>query len=460
MQWPHLSSLVLVLLLSTVAASAQEPPKGAEVTIAYPGETRPGPRAEIFAPGLVSNGDAHSRLAMAPNGRDVCWARFSERSGRRSAGIACISRSGGQWTSPYTPVFADGGMSANPLFSPDGTRLYFTFRSDGETAWNVYYAERTESGWGPRKSDGDLLNPTSSFTRSGHVYFCDQLAGKPWNRGIYVARLTADGPADATALPPVINSPYIDYTPFVAPDESFLMFSSSRPSSEERMFLVISFRTPEGSWSEPRRMHDALGYPGNARFPSISPDGKYLFFCGDDGNFYWADMAAVDQQAKLPSPPADHGEGQSTGVPVTGGLSRTLHSRILGEDRSVLIRLPAGYDDSDGSKVYPVLYQLDGEEAAFLRTVSAIDYLVNMTNRVPDYVVVGITNTNRHRDMDPAQRADRFLEFIKTELIPWVDGNYRTSGLRLLCGMSASSVFAVHSLLQEPLVGGIRPLVD
>ncbi len=303
--YPHLTGSVLVLLLSAGTASAQELPKHVDVTIEYPEDTRPGLRAEVFAPGVVSNGEAHSRLAIAPDGREMCWARFSERSGRRFSQLACISRSGGRWTDPYTPASADGGMSANPMFSPDGTRLYFSFRPESEEAWSIRYAERRESGWSSRKSDGFLLNPTSSFTRSGRVYFCDSMAGKPWNRGIYRARLTADGYEDATALPPVINSPYIDYTPYVAPDESFLMLSSSRPSAEERMFIVISFRKPDGTWSEPRRMHDALGYPGNARFPSISPDGKYLFFCGDDRNFYWVDIAAVDKELILLSPPAD-----------------------------------------------------------------------------------------------------------------------------------------------------------
>ena len=110
-------------------------------------------------------------------------------------------------------------------------------------------------------------------------------------------------------------------------------------------------------------MHDALGYPGNARFPSISPDGKYLFFCGDDRNFYWVDIAAVDKEVILLSPPADSVFEQSTGTPLTFGSSRTLHSRILDEDRTLLIRLPGGYDRSDKAKAYPVLYQLDGGES-------------------------------------------------------------------------------------------------
>jgi Tol biopolymer transport system component len=42
-------------------------------------------------------------------------------------------------------------------------------------------------------------------------------------------------------------------------------------------------------------MNDVLGFTGNARFQSISPDEKYLFFCGDDGNIYWVDISVIEK---------------------------------------------------------------------------------------------------------------------------------------------------------------------
>ncbi len=82
----------------------------------------------------------------------------------------------------------------------------------------------------------------------------------------------------------------IDYTPFVSSDESFLLFSSNRPriGDKEDMHLYVSFRTGR-TWSTPARLFEIQG-----RFPSISPDGKYLFFCGDDGNVYWVDAGVVE----------------------------------------------------------------------------------------------------------------------------------------------------------------------
>jgi Tol biopolymer transport system component len=200
----------------------------------------------------------------------------------------------GKWTNPQTSSFASTGETANPLFSPDGKKLFFNHK-EGSSGWSTQYVERTDSGWGTPKNDGLLLSTSSSFPRTGKVYFTDSMKGKIWNRGTYSAQYTPLGYLNRQALDTVINSRFIDYTPYISPDETYLIFSSSRPSSDENMFLYISFRNENGTWSTPQRMNEKMSFSGNARFPSISPDRKYLFFCGDDGNMYWVDIAVVDK---------------------------------------------------------------------------------------------------------------------------------------------------------------------
>ncbi len=134
--------------------------------------------------------------------------------------------------------------------------------------------------------------------------------------------------------------------------------------------------------------------------------------------------------------------------PITYGSYRKIHSAVLGEDRTLLIRLPEGYEKS--GKQYPVLYKLDGYKNVFLETSSAVDYLVDLTDKAPDHIVVAVENTDRMRDMSPEQSANKFIQFLKSELVPFIGKNYRTDGFNIIAGQSLSSIFAFYSFLKEP----------
>jgi predicted alpha/beta superfamily hydrolase len=142
--------------------------------------------------------------------------------------------------------------------------------------------------------------------------------------------------------------------------------------------------------------------------------------------------------------------GQVDGSPIVCGVHRILFSKVLNEERPLLISLPKGYDKSD--KQYPVLYKLDGDLGNFLQAYSAAYYLYDWIDKAPEVIIVGIENTkgNRGRDLEPENGADNFLQFIKAELIPFIETNYRANGFRSVGGQSSSSCFALYSFLKEP----------
>lgn len=139
---------------------------------------------------------------------------------------------------------------------------------------------------------------------------------------------------------------------------------------------------------------------------------------------------------------------QTDNASITSGNYRKIYSDVLHEERILLISLPEDYGKSD--KTYPVLFKLDGDKENFLQAFSAAFYLFEMTDNAPDPIIIGIENTDRNRDMLPDQKANNFIQFIHTELIPFVDRNYRTNGFRILCGQSLSSLFALYSFLEQP----------
>src|ERR1044071_8048122 len=149
--------------------------------------------------------------------------------------------------------------------------------------------------------------------------------------------------------------------------------------------------------------------------------------------------------------------------PPTGTVKRLmLHSAVLREDRLVLIRTPPGYESNQAR--YPVLYMTDGD-AHMGHTASTIEFLVQ-NGRIPDLIVVGVTNTDRTRDLTPAKStdktpggdlrfptsggADNFLKFFETELIPKIEEQYRVQPYRILAGHSLGGLFAIHAMISKP----------
>ena len=152
---------------------------------------------------------------------------------------------------------------------------------------------------------------------------------------------------------------------------------------------------------------------------------------------------------------------QDVAPPIPQRLN--IHSKILNEDREVWVRTPPDYQAS--KDVYPVLYQTDAP-AQVNEIGSIIDFLVT-SNRMPPVIVVGIGNTDRNRDLTPEHAdiknddgsvasfptsggADKFLDFIQTELMPEVEKRYRTAHYRIFSGHSFGGLFAIHALVTRP----------
>jgi predicted alpha/beta superfamily hydrolase/DNA-binding beta-propeller fold protein YncE len=152
---------------------------------------------------------------------------------------------------------------------------------------------------------------------------------------------------------------------------------------------------------------------------------------------------------------------------LTLAVTKKIHSSILGEDRTVFIQTPARM--TEGEK-YPVLYLLDAE--AHMEMVGGqVHYLSDAYRIVPNMIVVGIVNTDRVRDLTPTRAlvgtdgkpdtsansfgrnsggGEKFLSFIKEELMPMLEKNYQAGPYKILSGHSLGALMAVHCLVNHP----------
>ena len=146
--------------------------------------------------------------------------------------------------------------------------------------------------------------------------------------------------------------------------------------------------------------------------------------------------------------------GQDYDSSINIGEKVEVNSEILKESRNIFIYTPDGYEESNLN--YPTLYVLDGTENYLIST--AIVNFLSRIQRIPPMIVVGIPNVDRDRDLSPLfiegtsnrGEGDNFLNFLKEELIPYLDNTYRTNNYRILFGHSLGGAFANYTLITKP----------
>ena len=150
------------------------------------------------------------------------------------------------------------------------------------------------------------------------------------------------------------------------------------------------------------------------------------------------------------------------------GEKNTIQSSVLEEEREYWVSLPKSYNNNEYTK-YPVLYLLDGDMHSFFQTFSGMvnQMSVDASPTIPEMIVVGIVSQKRVRDSSPTNSltqyggtknqalhvtggSGKFIHFIKHELIPKIDLNYRTSDYRLLTGYSFTGLPVIQSLFTTP----------
>lgn len=283
--------ICLVTLLLPAAAtvwSAQARPSGP-----YLGQAPPGATSQIFAPGIVSTPAHEFSCSFTPDGKEFYFTRMDPKRGQN---LIYMTRSiDGAWTDPEVVPFVQNRMSFEPRVTPDGSRLYFTWEKPvpGQAGFgmNIWYVERKGEGWSNPINPGRFLNPDKamciSVTLDGTIYTSD-ISGGPGTEAIAVSRLVNGKYKSLERLPAPINVGAQDMYPYVAPDESYLIFASRRQSPRSSSGLFVSFRNPDGTWGDPRPID--LGF--SAGLPFVSPDGKYFFFtAGERGksDIYWVE---------------------------------------------------------------------------------------------------------------------------------------------------------------------------
>jgi ankyrin repeat protein len=277
----------------------RSPARFPELAGEYLGQKKPGKKAEVFAPGIVSGRfSLHSNVVFSPDGKEAFWSlQIPARTIGYSSGRTVFSRFvDGRWTYPRKAVFSGTELDDVPFFHPAGTHLFDMaprpFPGGRETGKeNIWIWDKDPAGWSnPRPLDAavnDLPHHWQfSVDREGTVYFSTNIPGSLGQGDIYVARLAGGRYQKPENLGAQINSPAGEGFPFIAPDGRYLLF-------ERNFDIYASFRQKDGTWGAAKRLGPEVNTPGMEILPIVSPDGKYLFFSRNQQS-YWIDAAVIE----------------------------------------------------------------------------------------------------------------------------------------------------------------------
>jgi hypothetical protein len=278
-----MKSFMIILLLTALFSSNKSYGENKLPLLQGPylGQETPGLIAEVFAPDIVSTNHFEAFGVFTPDMQEFYFVRGDENN--KNHMLLAFRNINNRWVKSIV-----GPRMGEPFITPDGKTMHLGRR----------YMERTHEGWSEVKSLGAPYQgmPIMRLSASSKgTYFFDEAA----REGVIRYSRIVDGQREEPeVLGPEINSGKLTAHPFIAPDESYLIWDSEKEGGYGESDLYISFREKDGSWGKAINFGSGVNSELDDAFGSVTPDGKYLFFYRDisPGNLdiYWVDAKVID----------------------------------------------------------------------------------------------------------------------------------------------------------------------
>lgn len=271
----RLISSLLCLAGASAAAAAAPAPYAASQPLRTP---------TLFAPGVISTGDYESHAAFTPDGRTVYFLKDSP--GFHFWTIFVSHFADGRWSTPTLAPFAGQYRDADPFISADGERFFFISNrpvpGKAHRDLDIWTMQRQGDGWSepkpvgaPVNSDGHEWYPTEAANRT--LYFGSDRPGGKGKTDLYRARFADGHYLEPENLGDAINTAGDEYEPWIAPDESLLLFMADNRAGRGDSDLFVSWQCA-GRWTPAVEIGAGVNSDGSEYAPKISPDGKYFFW--------------------------------------------------------------------------------------------------------------------------------------------------------------------------------------
>lgn len=257
--------MMIVLSVSLCAVSGSSwAQQSLNASGAYLGQQPPGSTPQPFAPGLVTTQGYEYGGVFSPRLDAFYFIRGTGEG--YSQDFVVLEDTGDNWQERVISQ-----RVGQPSLAPDGQTMHLGAR----------YMERTDQGWSeileldPQFQNFEIMRMTSS---SQGTYVFDEIGLPDGDGVIRYARQENGTYQPPQAFGPNINTGSYNAHPFIAPDESYLLWDGRRDSGFGNSDIYVSFRQDDGSWGEAINLGESINTSAWEAAASVTPDGKYLFF--------------------------------------------------------------------------------------------------------------------------------------------------------------------------------------
>jgi hypothetical protein len=286
-------SIFIFLSTVTLSISSYGLDKSLTIDNRYFGETPPSLIPIPFTPNIPSaNGEFESGI-FSPDMQEFYFTTLKGKEKKRSSFVVYYENN--QWGDAVETDFKW------PMFSVDGTKMYI-----GKS-----YREKTQTGWSEAQPMGEFLIEQAhglSVSSNGTFYFPFFKKEDKGRGNLGYSRIEKKQYQAPVKLAAHINKGEYIAHPYIAPDESYLMWDVEREDNlgSSQPDIYISFKENNGSWGHAINMGSTINTALYEQSPRVSPDGKYLFFIRGEfkkhkdgkrywqGSSYWVDIQVIE----------------------------------------------------------------------------------------------------------------------------------------------------------------------
>jgi hypothetical protein len=284
---------LLVLTATNLFSQQSEFPK---LTGPNLGQKPPGMIPEIFAPGIVSR-DEFKDYGITFSKKNDLMLFTCDSVGSNKHNIFFCTIEKGVWTEPKPIPFSYNQSIGEPVFSSISDKIFYAqdiMNAANEREPFLYFTRKKENGWAlPQPIMPGLF---ASEANDGTLYFTNVTKGeKPLEKAdIMKSEFIGEKYLKPEIVKGNINTEYNEFHPFIASDESFMIFDSNRPRGFGGYDIYISFKDAENKWGVPINFGNRINSSEFDGVATLSSDGKYIFYTHNHQDIYWVSAKIIE----------------------------------------------------------------------------------------------------------------------------------------------------------------------